>query len=183
MWPFTRPDLDKIDLHLQFWTAEPDTPYTLRLTVDKLDVVEALGVVRGSDFRLSNIATVPVFRGKGLGLIGDRHPHRGGADPPVQHLHDRRRLTPQPGREPAVPALWRAPPAAARERRPFGLPDQALKPAARLVLASAGTRAAPDPDRQHSHRRADTGLGEAQCGAMQRVQAWMQAGYDHHHPD
>jgi hypothetical protein len=47
MWPFTRPDLDKIDLHLQFWTAEPDTPYTLRLTVDKLDVVEALGVVRG----------------------------------------------------------------------------------------------------------------------------------------
>ena len=69
MWPFTRPDLDKIDLHLQFWTAEPDTPYTLRLTVDKLDVVEALGVVRGSDFRLSNIATVPVFRGKGLASL------------------------------------------------------------------------------------------------------------------
>jgi GNAT superfamily N-acetyltransferase len=51
------------------WTAEPDTPYTLRLTVDKLDVVEALGVVRGSDFRLSNIATVPVFRGKGLASL------------------------------------------------------------------------------------------------------------------
>jgi ribosomal protein S18 acetylase RimI-like enzyme len=69
MWPFSRPDLDKIDLHLQFWTAEPDTPYTLRLTVDTLDVVEALGVVRGADFRLSNISTVPAFRGKGLASL------------------------------------------------------------------------------------------------------------------
>jgi GNAT superfamily N-acetyltransferase len=69
MWPFNRVDLDKINLHLQFWTAETDTPYTLRLTVDKLDVVEALGVVRGSDFRLSNITTVPVFRRKGLASL------------------------------------------------------------------------------------------------------------------
>lgn len=69
MWPFSREDLDKIDMHLQFWTAEPEPPYTLRLTIDKLDVVEALGVVRGSDFRLSNISTVPAFRGNGLATL------------------------------------------------------------------------------------------------------------------
>jgi ribosomal protein S18 acetylase RimI-like enzyme len=69
MWPFNRADLDKIDMHLQFWTAEPDTPYTLRLTLDKLDVVEALGVVRGADFRLSNISTLPAFRGNGLATL------------------------------------------------------------------------------------------------------------------
>ena len=66
MWPFSRPDLDKIDLHLQFWSADPDRPYTARLTLDGIDAVEALGVVRGTDFRLANIRTVEVFRGHGL---------------------------------------------------------------------------------------------------------------------
>ena len=34
MWPFSRPDLDQIDLHLQFWSADPERPYTARLTLD-----------------------------------------------------------------------------------------------------------------------------------------------------
>lgn len=72
MWPFTRPDLDRFSLHLQFWRNEPDTPYTARLAVDGLDAVEAVGVVRGADFRLAEIRTAEVFRRHGLAsmLVG-----------------------------------------------------------------------------------------------------------------
>ena len=66
MWPFTRADLDKIDLRLQFWRAEPDTPYVARLFLGGLEAVEALGVVREDDFRLATIGTVAAYRGQGL---------------------------------------------------------------------------------------------------------------------
>jgi len=67
MWPFSRTDLNKMDIQLQFWGGEIDVPYTARLSVDGIEVVEALGVVQGSDFRLSNITTVPIYRQKGFG--------------------------------------------------------------------------------------------------------------------
>jgi len=67
MWPFSRIDLNKIDIQLQFWGGERDVPYTARLSVDGIEVVEALGVIQGSDFRLSNITTVPIYRKKGFG--------------------------------------------------------------------------------------------------------------------
>jgi ribosomal protein S18 acetylase RimI-like enzyme len=59
-------DLSKIDIQLQFWGSGIDTPYTLRLSLGKMEVVEALGVIQGSDFRLTNITTVPVYRKKGF---------------------------------------------------------------------------------------------------------------------
>lgn len=39
----------------------------MKLSVDKLEVLECLGFIQGSDFRLSNIVTVPAFRQKGFG--------------------------------------------------------------------------------------------------------------------
>ncbi len=66
MWPFnTEVDLNHIDIHLRFW-GDADPAYTVRLTVGKREVLEAVGVVQGGDFRLSNIVTVPSYRRKGL---------------------------------------------------------------------------------------------------------------------
>ena len=68
MWPFSRKlDLNKIQIHLNFWDGEVDPTFTVRLSVDKHEVLEGVGVVQGSDFRLSNIVTVPGYRNKGLG--------------------------------------------------------------------------------------------------------------------
>jgi ribosomal protein S18 acetylase RimI-like enzyme len=68
MWPFSRKvDLNKIEIHLHFWGGEIDPTYTVKLSVDKLEVLEGLGVVQGSDFRISNIVTVPAYRRKGFG--------------------------------------------------------------------------------------------------------------------
>lgn len=68
MWPFSKKvDLNKIDIHLHFWGCESDATYTVHLSVDRLEVLEGLGVVQGSDFRLSNIVTVPAYRRKGYG--------------------------------------------------------------------------------------------------------------------
>lgn len=69
MWPFNRQlDQNKIQIHLHFW-GDVDPAYTVRLSVDTREVLEALGVVSGSDFRLSNIETVPAFRDHGLATI------------------------------------------------------------------------------------------------------------------
>ena len=68
MWPFRKKlDLNKIEIHLHFWGGESDPTYTVKLSVDKLEVLECLGFIQGSDFRLSNIVTVPAFRQKGFG--------------------------------------------------------------------------------------------------------------------
>jgi len=68
MWPFSRKlDSNRIEIHLHFWGGEPEPTYTFRLAVDKHEVLEGLGLVQGSDFRLSNIVTVPAFRRKGFG--------------------------------------------------------------------------------------------------------------------
>lgn len=68
MWPFSRKlDSNRIEIHLHFWGDEPEPTYTFRLAVDKHEVLEGLGLVQGSDFRLSNIVTVPAFRRKGFG--------------------------------------------------------------------------------------------------------------------
>jgi GNAT superfamily N-acetyltransferase len=67
MWPFSGMDLSKIEIQLHFWGGEVDATYTVRLSVDKHEVLEGLGVVQGSDFRLSNIVTVRPFRRKGFG--------------------------------------------------------------------------------------------------------------------
>lgn len=68
MWPFSRKvNLNKIEIHLHFWGGEIDPTYTVKLSVDKLEALEGLGVVQGADFRLSNIVTVPAYRKKGLG--------------------------------------------------------------------------------------------------------------------
>lgn len=69
MWPFqSKVDLNKIEIHLHYW-GEVDPAYTVRLSVGRLEVLEAVGVVLGADFRLSNIETVPAFRKHGLGTI------------------------------------------------------------------------------------------------------------------
>lgn len=67
MWPFRRKpvDVNRIEIYLHFW-GEVDPTYTVRLSVGKVEVLEAIGVVQGVDFRLSNIVTVPGFRRKGL---------------------------------------------------------------------------------------------------------------------
>lgn len=68
MWPFSRKlDLNKIEIHLHFWGSGIDPTYTVKLSVDKHEVLEGLGFIQGSDFRLSNIVTVPTFRKKGFG--------------------------------------------------------------------------------------------------------------------
>jgi ribosomal protein S18 acetylase RimI-like enzyme len=67
MWPFsTKLDLNKIQIHLNFWGGEMNPTFTVRLSVDKHEVLEGVGCVQGSDFRLSNIVTVPAYRDKGL---------------------------------------------------------------------------------------------------------------------
>lgn len=67
MWPFSKTmDLNRIEIHLHFW-GDVDPSYTVKLAVDKHEVLEGLGVVQGRDFRLSNIVTVPAFRRKGYG--------------------------------------------------------------------------------------------------------------------
>lgn len=68
MWPFSRKlDPNKIEIRLHFWGDETDPTYTIHLAVDGHEVLEGLGIVQGSDFRLSNIVTVPGFRRKGFG--------------------------------------------------------------------------------------------------------------------
>jgi len=69
MWPFRKKtlDLNKIEIHLHFWGDESEPTYTVKLSVDKLEVLECLGFIQGSDFRLSNIVTVPAFRRRGFG--------------------------------------------------------------------------------------------------------------------
>lgn len=68
MWPFGKTlDLNKIEIHLHFWGSEVDPTYTVKLSIDKVEVLEGVGVVQGSDFRLSNIVTVPTFRRLGFG--------------------------------------------------------------------------------------------------------------------
>lgn len=69
MWPFrSKDDQNRIQIQLHFW-GTVDPTYTVRLCVDKREVLEALGVVIGTDFRLSNIETIPAFRNHGLGTI------------------------------------------------------------------------------------------------------------------
>ena len=82
MWPFSRMDLNRIDIQLQFWEGETGTPYTARLSVGGLEVVEALGVVQGADFRLTNITTVARYRRKGFGttVVGTLLAAGAGAD-------------------------------------------------------------------------------------------------------
>lgn len=68
MWPFSEKlDLNKIEIHLQYWGGESDPSYTVKLSVDKVEALEGVGVIQGSDFRLSNIVTVPALRRRGYG--------------------------------------------------------------------------------------------------------------------
>lgn len=68
MWPFSRKlDLNKIEIHLHFRGGEMNPTYTVKLSVDKHEVLEGLGFIQGTDFRLSNIVTVPAYRKKGFG--------------------------------------------------------------------------------------------------------------------
>lgn len=67
MWSFSKTmDLNRIEIHLHFW-GDTNPSYTVKLAVDKHEVLEGLGVVQDRDFRLSNIVTVPAFRRKGYG--------------------------------------------------------------------------------------------------------------------
>jgi len=68
MWPFRSKDNSKkIEIHLRFW-GEENPAYTVHLLVGRLEVLEAQGVIQGSDFRLSNIVTLAAFRKKGYGM-------------------------------------------------------------------------------------------------------------------
>ena len=68
MWLFgSKGDSNKIEIHLEFWGGEVDPSFTVRLVSDKQTVLEGVGVVQGSDFRVSNIKTEPAYRRKGFG--------------------------------------------------------------------------------------------------------------------
>lgn len=68
MWPFSRTlDRNKIEIHLHFWGDATTPTYTVKLAIDKHEVLEGVGAVQNGDFRLSNIVTVPAFRRQGYG--------------------------------------------------------------------------------------------------------------------
>jgi len=68
MWPFARKvDANRIQIQLDFWGDPADPSFTATLTAQKQTVVEAVGAIQGSDFRLGNITTEPAFRKKGYG--------------------------------------------------------------------------------------------------------------------
>lgn len=68
MWPFARKvDPNRIEIHLDFWGDPDDPSFTVKLMAMNQTVVEAVGGIQGSDFRLGNIKTEPAFRKRGYG--------------------------------------------------------------------------------------------------------------------
>lgn len=68
MWPFARKvDANRIQIQLDFWGDPADPSFTAKLIAANQTVVEAVGTIQGSDFRLGNIKTEPAFRQKGYG--------------------------------------------------------------------------------------------------------------------
>lgn len=70
MWPFSKKlDPNRIEIRLHYWGGPDEPAWTFKLAVGGHEVLESVGGVRGTDFRVSNIVTVPSFRRRGYGTL------------------------------------------------------------------------------------------------------------------
>lgn len=70
MWPFSsKLDQNRIEMRLHYWGGPDEAGWTFKLAVGGHEVLEAVGQVRGQDFRVSNIVTVPAYRRRGHGTL------------------------------------------------------------------------------------------------------------------